>query len=169
MAVSAGQPRQLQLLGDPRLAARRSLAAAPLVWDDSCLSSPLSRRCCPSPHTLCARRQWADGPRPHHTQARLPGFAHASLFPVASSLPLEVLPIFFLIKKVLICLLHWMKYTNSVCVCKAVHSRRAFSHCRTTWLWGHTALLPLLFSFTVNLGESVTSAPLESPLKPRCV
>jgi hypothetical protein len=27
----------------------------------------------------------------------------------------------------------------------------------------------LLFSFTVNLGESVTSAPLESPLKLRCV
>lgn len=37
-------------------------------------------------------------------QARLPGFTHASLFPVASSLPLEVLPIFFVIKKVLICL-----------------------------------------------------------------
>ena len=112
---------------------------------------------------LCAHHPWADGPRPQHTQARLPGFAPASLFLVASSLPLEVLPIFFLIKKVLICLLHWMKYTNSVCVCKAVHSRRAFSHSRTTWLWGHTALLPLLFSFTVNLGESVTSAPPESP------
>lgn len=103
MTVSTDQPHQLQLLGGPPVAARWSLASAPLVWCDSCLSRPLSR-CCPSPHTLCACHRWADGPRPHHMQARLPGFAHASLFPVASSLPLEVLPIFFVIKKVLICL-----------------------------------------------------------------
>lgn len=68
-----------------------TLSFQPLVL----LLPPLHVPCVPASSVLTAPRL------PPPVQARLPSYAHASPFPGASSLPVEILLVFFLIRKAL--------------------------------------------------------------------